>query len=158
MQLLAAELRELRRAAGLPTYRELARRTGGQYSAATLSRAASGGRLPSLACTLAYAEACGAAREEWARRWRRAAAEVRGDRSGRPPRRSGALPPGALPPAPRSGVVPPGAVPPAPRSAPRATAGPPRELPPARAAARSPRELPPAPRSGRPGPARDARR
>lgn len=75
---LAVELRKLRRAAGSPTYRELAGRTGGAYSAATLSRAASGVRLPTLSLTLAYAEACGADHAEWAARWRSAAAELRG--------------------------------------------------------------------------------
>jgi hypothetical protein len=41
----AAELRRLRRAAGSPTYRELARRTN--YSSTTLSDAAGGKRSPS---------------------------------------------------------------------------------------------------------------
>ncbi|MFE5596742.1 helix-turn-helix domain-containing protein [Streptomyces sp. NPDC056549] len=67
----AAALRDLRTEAGGPTYSALARR--GKYSAATLSRAASGDQLPSLAVTLAYAAACGGDPDTWERRWRRAA-------------------------------------------------------------------------------------
>ncbi|MGW2640135.1 nSTAND1 domain-containing NTPase [Streptomyces sp. NPDC001348] len=40
------------------------------YSVATLSRAAAGDQLPSLAVTLAYVRACGADPEEWEQRWR----------------------------------------------------------------------------------------
>src|SRR5438132_165283 len=47
----AAQLRELRQAAGNPGYRRLAQRA--HYSAATLAAAASGRRLPSLEVTLA---------------------------------------------------------------------------------------------------------
>ncbi|MFJ5988940.1 helix-turn-helix domain-containing protein [Lentzea sp. NPDC092896] len=64
----AAELRRLRERAGSPTYRELSRRA--HYSAAALSEAAGGRKLPSLAVTKAYAKACDADPEEWARRWR----------------------------------------------------------------------------------------
>jgi hypothetical protein len=53
----AAELRRLRESAGNPTYRELGRRA--HYSAGTLSEAAGGRKLPSLAVTLAYVRACG---------------------------------------------------------------------------------------------------
>src|SRR5690242_579251 len=64
----AAELRRLREKAGSPTYRELSRRA--HYSAATLSEAAGGRKLPSLAVTVAFATACGADPAEWQARWR----------------------------------------------------------------------------------------
>ena len=63
----AFDLRRLRRAAGSPSYRALARRAG--YSAAALSAAASGSALPSLSVTLAYVGACGGSIEEWTERW-----------------------------------------------------------------------------------------
>ncbi|MEU8706635.1 XRE family transcriptional regulator [Streptomyces sp. NPDC048565] len=71
---LASELRLLRQRAGSPTYRELARRA--HYSVATLSAAAAGGRLPSLAVTVAYAAACGGDPADWEKRWHAVAAEV----------------------------------------------------------------------------------
>jgi transcriptional regulator with XRE-family HTH domain len=49
------DLRDLRIAAGMPSYRELARRA--RYSASALSAAASGKLLPTLEVTLAYAAA-----------------------------------------------------------------------------------------------------
>lgn len=64
----AADLRRLRERAGSPTYRELSKRA--HYSAAALSEAAGGRKLPSLAVTKAYAKACDGDPEEWARRWR----------------------------------------------------------------------------------------
>ncbi|MFS8096057.1 helix-turn-helix domain-containing protein [Lentzea alba] len=64
----AADLRRLRELAGSPTYRELSRRA--HYSAAALSEAAGGRKLPSLAVTKAYVRACDADPEEWERRWR----------------------------------------------------------------------------------------
>ncbi|MFB7495340.1 hypothetical protein ACFC09_11645 [Streptomyces sp. NPDC056161] len=67
-------LRELRRIAGSPTYRDMAARAG--YSAPTLSGAATGERLPSLPVTLAYVEVCGGPREEWERRWHALADEL----------------------------------------------------------------------------------
>ncbi len=70
----AAELRELRRKAGNPPYRELGRRA--HYSPGTLSDAAGGRKLPSLAVTLAYVRACDGDVDEWARRWHAAAAEA----------------------------------------------------------------------------------
>ncbi|MFF4417860.1 hypothetical protein ACFYY8_35495 [Streptosporangium sp. NPDC001559] len=70
----AAELRELREKAGGPPYRSLARRA--HYSVATLSGAAAGRRLPSLAVTLAYVGACGGDGAEWERRWHEVAAEL----------------------------------------------------------------------------------
>ncbi|MEU9155644.1 hypothetical protein AB0D59_35095 [Streptomyces sp. NPDC048417] len=60
-------LRELRRRAGSPTYREMSRRAG--YSAPTLSGAAAGDRLPSLPVALAYATVCGGDEQEWRSRW-----------------------------------------------------------------------------------------
>ncbi|SHN38718.1 helix-turn-helix domain-containing protein [Cryptosporangium aurantiacum] len=73
VQMLAAELRDLRRRAGNPGYRELAATAG--YSAAALANAAGGRRLPSLPVTLAFVRACGGAPEVWERRWRQASAE-----------------------------------------------------------------------------------
>lgn len=70
----AAELRDLRRAAGSVPYRELSVRAG--YSVTALSQAAAGNRLPSLPVTLAYAEVCGGDRTAWERRWREAEAEA----------------------------------------------------------------------------------
>lgn len=70
----AVELRELRRNAGRPGYRELARRV--HYSATTLAQAARGDRLPSLAVTLAYVRACGGDTAEWETRWRAVAEEL----------------------------------------------------------------------------------
>ncbi|MFI9383349.1 hypothetical protein [Kutzneria sp. NPDC052558] len=70
----AAGLRELRARAGNPPYRELGRRA--HYAAGTLSDAAAGRKLPSLAVTLAYVQACGGDVADWERRWREAAAEV----------------------------------------------------------------------------------
>jgi hypothetical protein len=67
----AADLRRLRERAGSPTYRELSRRA--HYSAAALSEAAGGRKLPSLAVTKAYVRACDADPEEWVRRWREVA-------------------------------------------------------------------------------------
>src|SRR5262245_34697688 len=68
LQRFAFELRQLRRHAGGPTYRELARRAN--YSHHVLAEAAGGVRLPTLAATLAYVEACGGQRAEWEGRWR----------------------------------------------------------------------------------------
>ncbi|WP_249401545.1 DNA-binding protein [Streptomyces sp. YIM 121038] len=45
------------------------------FSAAMLSRAASGQKLPSLALALAYVRACGGDEREWERRWQAAAVE-----------------------------------------------------------------------------------
>jgi transcriptional regulator with XRE-family HTH domain len=67
----AHELRQLRAAAGYPTYRALARRA--MYSASVLSSAAGGASFPTLQVTLAFARACGADPAEWQRRWEAAA-------------------------------------------------------------------------------------
>ncbi|WUI03943.1 hypothetical protein OHR68_19810 [Spirillospora sp. NBC_00431] len=63
----AAALRELRNNAGRPTYRVLAGRCG--VSVTALTAAARGDRLPTLKVALAFAQACGADRAEWERRW-----------------------------------------------------------------------------------------
>ncbi|MPZ83743.1 MAG: hypothetical protein GEV28_26460 [Actinophytocola sp.] len=70
----AGDLRRVRDRAGSPTYRELAARA--HYSAAALSEAAGGRKLPSLAVTVAYVAACGGDAAEWEARWREAAAEL----------------------------------------------------------------------------------
>ncbi|WP_125725898.1 helix-turn-helix domain-containing protein [Kibdelosporangium aridum] len=70
----AADLRLLREKAGCPPYRELARRA--HYSAGTLSEAANGRRLPSLAVTVAYVEACAGDVAAWEARWRELAADL----------------------------------------------------------------------------------
>lgn len=74
VQRFAVELRELRRLAGSPGYRELARRA--HYSVTTLAQAARGEALPSLAVTLAYVRACGGDAADWEARWRAAADEL----------------------------------------------------------------------------------
>ncbi|MFD3523609.1 XRE family transcriptional regulator [Streptomyces sp. NPDC058653] len=67
----AEGLRQLRRKAGNPPYRRLAELA--HYSISTLSSAASGQRLPTLAVTLAYVRACDGNAAEWERRWRETA-------------------------------------------------------------------------------------
>lgn len=63
---LAFWLRDVRAGSGL-TYARLAARSG--YSVSTLQEAAAGRRLPTLAVTLAFAQACGADQEAWQRYW-----------------------------------------------------------------------------------------
>ncbi|WP_107307818.1 helix-turn-helix domain-containing protein, partial [Streptomyces caniscabiei] len=63
VQRLAHELRELRRAAGGPSYRAMAEDAG--FSATTLSQAAAGERLPSLAVVQGYVRACGGDPADW---------------------------------------------------------------------------------------------
>lgn len=70
----AADLRTLRDQAGGRTYRQLGTRA--HYSATTLSDAAGGRKLPSLAVTLAYVQACDGDPSVWENRWREVAAEV----------------------------------------------------------------------------------
>jgi tetratricopeptide (TPR) repeat protein len=67
LQAFAYGLRELRRAAGNPQYRAMARAAG--YSTSSLSAAAGGAMLPSLAVTLAYVGACGGDMAAWQARW-----------------------------------------------------------------------------------------
>ncbi|WP_305783642.1 nSTAND1 domain-containing NTPase [Symbioplanes lichenis] len=81
-QRLAAELRDLRRAAGTIGYRHLAARAG--YSAATLAGAAGGRSLPSLPVTLAFVRACGGDPAAWEHRWREASAAQAAMRGGGP--------------------------------------------------------------------------
>ncbi|WP_410667923.1 hypothetical protein [Amycolatopsis sp. cmx-4-68] len=69
----AAGLRQLRDKAGRPSYRELARRA--HYASTTLSDAAGGRRLPTLAVALSYVRACDGDVVEWERRWREVAAD-----------------------------------------------------------------------------------
>ncbi|WP_329619084.1 helix-turn-helix domain-containing protein [Streptomyces sp. NBC_01255] len=79
---LADALRRLRRAAGNPPYQRMARHCS--YSVATLSRAAAGKQLPTLAVLLAYVEACGVGdTEAWETRWRHAAKALAAQRPGR---------------------------------------------------------------------------
>ncbi|UUU23082.1 nSTAND1 domain-containing NTPase [Streptomyces sp. DSM 40750] len=79
VQEFASELRRLREAVpGGLTYRRMAAKAG--YSSVALSTAAQGKKLPSLEVTLAYVAACGGAGEdlqEWERRWRDLARQVR---------------------------------------------------------------------------------
>jgi len=84
----AGDLRRLREKAGSPPYRELGKRA--HYSAGTLSDAASGRKLPTLAVTLAYVRACDGPVTEWDRKWHDVAAE--------PARRRLAAPAAAEPP------------------------------------------------------------
>ncbi|WP_461120818.1 nSTAND1 domain-containing NTPase [Saccharothrix stipae] len=70
----AADLRSLRDKAGGYSYRQLGARA--HYSATTLSDAAGGRKLPTLAVTLAYVRACEGDVTEWEDRWRQVAAEV----------------------------------------------------------------------------------
>lgn len=67
LQQLAYDLRQLRQAAGKPSYRQLSRRA--QYSVTALSEAAGGEVFPTWEVTLAYVLACGGDREEWEARW-----------------------------------------------------------------------------------------
>ncbi|GAA1965592.1 helix-turn-helix domain-containing protein [Catenulispora subtropica] len=72
---LAVDLRELRRQAGGPTYREMSRTAG--YSPSALSAAASGANLPSAGVLTSYVRACGGDVEEWLRRRAEVAAIAR---------------------------------------------------------------------------------
>ncbi|CAM5663009.1 hypothetical protein SAVIM338S_06825 [Streptomyces avidinii] len=62
----ACDLRDLRRRAGSPPYRELATRT--HYSASTLAAATAGHRLPGAAVLAAFVGACGGDPQDWERR------------------------------------------------------------------------------------------
>src|SRR5437764_11171988 len=70
----AQDLRGLRETAGNPTYRGLARRA--HYAPGTLSDAAGGRKLPTLAVTLAYVRACGGDVAEWEKIWHTLSAEL----------------------------------------------------------------------------------
>ncbi|GAA2021943.1 hypothetical protein GCM10009839_18940 [Catenulispora yoronensis] len=73
---LAVDLRELRRRAGGPTYREMSRVAG--YSPSALSAAASGAALPSAGVLSSYVKACGGDVEEWLARRTEVALEEAG--------------------------------------------------------------------------------
>lgn len=70
-----AELRDLRRTAGNPSYRELAKRA--HYAPTTFSSAVSGYRLPTLDVTLAFVSACEGDVSRWEERWREADSQTR---------------------------------------------------------------------------------
>jgi len=70
-----AELRDLRRTAGNPSYRELAKRA--HYAPTTFSSAVSGYRLPTLEVTLAFVSACEGDVSRWEERWRLASSQAR---------------------------------------------------------------------------------
>ncbi|GAA2667349.1 MULTISPECIES: XRE family transcriptional regulator [Actinosynnema] len=70
----AADLRSLRDRAGGHSYRQLGAKA--HYSATTLSDAAGGRKLPSLAVTLAYVRACEGDVAAWEDRWHEVAAAV----------------------------------------------------------------------------------
>jgi hypothetical protein len=70
----AYDLRALRKKAGNPSYRELARTA--LFAPSVLSSAASGYRLPTLPVALAFVTACRGDREAWERRWREVAQTV----------------------------------------------------------------------------------
>lgn len=100
VQAFAHQLRELRKAAGSPSYRHLAKLA--HFSDTSLSVAAAGTALPSLEVTLAYVRACGGDVIEWTQRWSSVASQLKAV----PPARPGpARPP--LPAAPDSGADPP---------------------------------------------------
>ncbi|MEU5547056.1 hypothetical protein AB0G85_32465 [Streptomyces sioyaensis] len=71
-QRLAHDLRELRKAAGSPSYRTMTKAAG--FSATALSQAAAGERLPSLAVVRGYVRAREADPAEWEPRWKEAEA------------------------------------------------------------------------------------
>ncbi|AZM87964.1 XRE family transcriptional regulator [Streptomyces sp. W1SF4] len=93
LEQFAHDLRLLRRQAGNPSYRTMAKRA--HYSVATLAEAARGLHKPSLKVTLAYVAACDGDPESWARRWYRLSSELEGpDAPARgQPRGSGLVPP-----------------------------------------------------------------
>ena len=66
--MFAADLRALMAAAGVPSYRELARRA--HFSHTVIAAAAGGKVLPSLEVTLAFVGACGGDAAVWEERWR----------------------------------------------------------------------------------------
>ncbi|WP_241694993.1 helix-turn-helix domain-containing protein [Streptomyces sp. C] len=98
MEQFAHDLRLLRRQAGNPSYRTMAKRA--HYSVATLSEAARGLHKPSLKVTLAYVTACEGDPEPWARRWYRLSSELEGRDA---PARGQPRAPGLVPPQPAAG-------------------------------------------------------
>lgn len=71
----AAELRDLRRRAGSPSFRELAKRT--HYSSSTLAEAVAGKRLPTEGVVKAFVAECGGEVDEWIARLREVSDAVR---------------------------------------------------------------------------------
>ncbi|MFH7594466.1 helix-turn-helix domain-containing protein [Streptomyces racemochromogenes] len=140
----AHELRGLRRQAGNPSYRTMAKRA--HYSVATLAEAARGLHKPSLKVTLAYVAACGGDPEPWTRRWNRLSSELaESDRpSGGRPASTAAGPAAARPGAGR------GPLQGEPASDSRAAAFPPTAPPPPGALPRQPAPPAAGPRSGGP--------
>src|ERR1700730_16287289 len=100
----AHDLRGLRKRAGNPSYRELARMA--LFAPSVLSSAASGHRLPTLPVTLAFVTSCGGDRAAWERRWRKVAGNV-GATTESPPERV----PAVSRPRPAPAVSPPAASP-----------------------------------------------
>ncbi|MFE1556501.1 XRE family transcriptional regulator [Streptomyces sp. NPDC058734] len=98
MEQFAHDLRLLRRQAGNPSYRTMARIA--HYSVATLAEAARGLHKPSLKVTLAYVVACGGDPEPWTRRWYRLSGELEARDS---PARGQPRTPGLVPPQPAAG-------------------------------------------------------
>jgi len=72
----ADDLRQLRTAAGISSYRALAGRA--HFSHTVLAQAASGQALPSLAVTLGFVAACGGDLAAWESRWRRLRLSIEG--------------------------------------------------------------------------------
>jgi WD40 repeat protein len=95
LQRFASDLRQLRVAAGRPSYRELSRRA--HFSVTALSEAAGGSVMPSLPVTLAYVRACGGDHDAWAERWHRLAVELAPEPSAKPVDDSPAPYPGLAP-------------------------------------------------------------
>jgi Helix-turn-helix domain len=85
----ALQLRALRRAAGQPPYRDMARTA--LYSATALSKAANGRRTPTWTCVQAYLRACHVADIHLVNQWRHQWEAVR-DATGRGPDTSGSDP------------------------------------------------------------------
>ncbi|WP_173157817.1 nSTAND1 domain-containing NTPase [Phytohabitans suffuscus] len=75
MERFVGELRDLRRSAGNPSYRELARRA--HYAPTTFSSAVSGYRMPTLEVTLAFVTACEGDVVRWEELWRQADSQAR---------------------------------------------------------------------------------
>ncbi|MFV2117477.1 helix-turn-helix domain-containing protein [Streptomyces sp. Act-28] len=74
LEAFAHDLRTLRKQAGNPSYRTMAKRA--HYSVATLAEAARGLHKPSLKVTLAYVAACGGDPESWSSRWHSVSSEL----------------------------------------------------------------------------------
>ncbi len=70
----ASALRQLRREAGSPSYRQMSARA--LFAPSVLSTAAAGSMFPSLRVTLAFVTACGGDPAEWRRRWQATAAQL----------------------------------------------------------------------------------